>query len=345
MRVVVFGATGNVGTAVVRSLIDEPAVEHIVGVARRRPDAVLPKVTWEALDITGDPLDEVVRGADVVVHLAWAVQPSHDGRLLRRVNVTGSARVLSSVVRTGVPTVVYASSVGTYAAAPAGTTTDESWPHTGIETSEYSRDKADVEFILDTVEADHPEIRIVRLRKALVFQREGASEIKRLFLGPLVPIRWLGRHGVPLVPGDERFSFQVVHADDVGEAYRLAVTGDARGAFNIAADPVITPEVLAEVVGGRTFRGIHPRLVRGAAWLTHRLRLQRTEPGWIDLALGAPMMSTAAATSELGWQPSRSSTDTLGELLKGLAGREGTATPPLEPVRGGTARPLHRDER
>ena len=49
MRVVVIGATGNVGTAVLRALRDEDAVDEIVGVARRWPDAAPPpKTTWAA---------------------------------------------------------------------------------------------------------------------------------------------------------------------------------------------------------------------------------------------------------------------------------------------------------
>jgi uncharacterized protein YbjT (DUF2867 family) len=35
MRVLITGATGNVGTSVLEALADEPAVEEIVGLARR----------------------------------------------------------------------------------------------------------------------------------------------------------------------------------------------------------------------------------------------------------------------------------------------------------------------
>jgi len=45
-RVVVVGATGNVGTSLLRSLEHEPAVDQVLGVARRRPRLGLPKVEW-----------------------------------------------------------------------------------------------------------------------------------------------------------------------------------------------------------------------------------------------------------------------------------------------------------
>ena len=46
MRVVITGATGNVGTSLLRALVHETAVESIVGLARRRPAMVWPKTTW-----------------------------------------------------------------------------------------------------------------------------------------------------------------------------------------------------------------------------------------------------------------------------------------------------------
>src|SRR5687767_1209964 len=94
MRVVVTGATGNVGTSLVRALSADPAVTSIVGVARRRPDLQLPKVDWAAADVSGDDLEGPFAGADVVVHLAWAIQPSHRLDVVEAINVAGTRRVL-----------------------------------------------------------------------------------------------------------------------------------------------------------------------------------------------------------------------------------------------------------
>src|SRR5688500_1209392 len=118
MRVVVFGATGNVGTSLLPALVADPAVHEIVGVARRRPGLALPKVTWLAADVTADDLAPVVQGADVVVHLAWLIQPSHDERVLYEANVQGSERVFAAVAAARVPALVYASSVGAYSPGP-----------------------------------------------------------------------------------------------------------------------------------------------------------------------------------------------------------------------------------
>src|SRR5205809_2574746 len=118
MRIVIVGASGNVGFALARRLAPEPGVE-LVGVARRVPRAgAVPIAEWRACDIARDDLEEVFRGADAVVHLAWEIQPSHDLPQLIRTNITGSERVFSAVARARVPVLVYASSVGAYSRGP-----------------------------------------------------------------------------------------------------------------------------------------------------------------------------------------------------------------------------------
>src|SRR5918998_6340636 len=93
MRVVITGATGNVGTSTLDALSADPAVESILGLARRRPDLDLPKTEWAEADVVDDDLVPHFRGADVVIHLAWLIQPSRDLRTLRAANVEGTARV------------------------------------------------------------------------------------------------------------------------------------------------------------------------------------------------------------------------------------------------------------
>src|SRR5256885_15123255 len=181
MRVVVVGATGNVGTSTVRAVVEGPAVEAVVGLARRVPSARLDGVEWRQADVRSSDLASHFRGADAVVHLAWLIQPSRDLDTTRAVNVDGSARVFEAVAAAGVPALVYASSVGAYSAGPKDRLVDETWPTEGIPSSFYSRDKAIVERDLNQLEAENPELRVVRLRPGLVFQRNAATEIRRLF--------------------------------------------------------------------------------------------------------------------------------------------------------------------
>ena len=93
MRIVVTGATGNVGTSVLEALARDERVDEIVGIARRRPEWTNPKTRFVTADVAEADLRPHFAGADAVIHLAWLIQPSRDERELERVNVRGSRKV------------------------------------------------------------------------------------------------------------------------------------------------------------------------------------------------------------------------------------------------------------
>jgi nucleoside-diphosphate-sugar epimerase len=338
MRIVVTGATGNVGTSVLPALAADPAVEEIVGIARRLPGWSNPRTQWVQADVVTSPLEDVFAGADVVIHLAWLIQPSRDAAMLRAVNVDGSRRVFEAAANAGVPALVHASSVGVYSPGPDDRPVDESWPRDGVATSFYSRHKAEAERLLDAYE---DRMRVVRLRPGLIFKREAAAEIRRYFIGPLLPSPLVHPRLIPLLPLPDHLVLQAVHSYDVGEAYRLAATReDARGAYNIAADPVLDGATLGRLLGARPVR-VPAGVVRAAADLSWRAGLQPTPPGWLDMGLQVPTMDTRRAREELGWSPRYDAGEALADLLEGLRKSSGLPTPPLEPHAGGRLR--HRE--
>lgn len=338
MRVVVTGATGNVGTSLVRALGVEPAVDWVLGIARRVPDVDFEKTDWAQADVVDADLASLFAGADAVVHLAWAIQPSHDGAELERINVGGSRRVLAAVAQAGVKTLVYASSVGAYSRGPKTEAVDESWPTNGIPSSFYSRHKAAVERLLDTFEREHPDVRVVRLRPGLIFKREAAASIRRLFTGralinPLVQPRLIV--AVPDIPG---LRVQALHSDDAAEAYRLALLRDVSGPFNVAAQPVLDAGELARILGARRvpFPGRAARALTRLSWRAH---LQPTPPGWLDLGLGVPVMNTHRARTVLDWEPRFTAAEALLDLLDGFRHGAGGPTPALSAESGVTVDP------
>lgn len=329
MKVVVTGATGNVGTSTVQALSKSQEIDEIVGLARRAPTWTPPKTRWVEANVLNADLGAIFEGADAVIHLAWAIQPSRDAVTLERINIEGSRRVFEAVATAGVPKLVHASSVGAYSRGPKDREVDEDWPTEGTPTSFYSRHKVAAERELDRFEADNPETRVVRLRPALIFKDEAATEIRRLFVGPFLPSFLLRRGLLPALPRVERLRFQAVHSEDVGRAYLRAVLADVGGAFNIAAEPPLSGEEMAERIGVRSFP-VPARVVRRLADLSWRMRLQPTPPGWLDMALNVPLMSSARAREQLAWEPRHSGVEALEELLEGLRRGHGAKTPPLE---------------
>jgi UDP-glucose 4-epimerase len=338
MRIVVTGATGNVGTCVLAALAGDARVEEIVGLARRVPDWTPPRTRWEQADVAADDLRPLLACAGAMIHLAWQIQPSRDQATVERANVDGSRRVYEAAAEAGVATLVHASSVGVYSPGPKDRAVDESWPRDGVASSFYSRHKAAAERSLDAIEAAAPQLRVVRLRPGLIFQREAGPEVRRLFVGPLVPTRLLRPGLVPVLPLPRRLVVQGVHAADVGEAYRLAaLSPDARGAYNIAADPVLDPATLARLFRARP-AAVPARALRVLADAAWRARLQPSPPGWLDMGLAVPLMDTRRARDQLGWTPRHSATAALEELIAGMREPAGRPTPPLEPRAGGPLR-------
>ena len=103
-----------------------------------------------------------------------------------------------------------------------------------------------------------------------------------------------------IVPHNARLRFQAVHADDVADAYRRAIVGDARGAFNCAAEPILDGEAL------------------------FHLRLSPMPPGWVDMAHAVPLMDSSRASVVLGWKPQRDAGNgrlRAPEFLTGIGAR------------------------
>src|SRR3954464_3911146 len=90
MKILVTGASGNLGSALLRAL--EGRGHTVEGIARRIPrGGTRHGARWTALDLT-DPgslptLRALVEEADAVVNLAWALQPMRDAAYLRRASV------------------------------------------------------------------------------------------------------------------------------------------------------------------------------------------------------------------------------------------------------------------
>ncbi|WP_067813323.1 NAD-dependent epimerase/dehydratase family protein [Nocardia inohanensis] len=328
MRVVVVGATGNIGTAVVRALAADPAVTSILGLARRPPALRVDKVDWAAADIRSDELELPFRGADAVVDLAWSIQPMRRPLETWRTNITGTKRLLKAVATAQIPALIYASSAGAYSPRRDTRPVPETWPTDGWPEAGYTREKAYIERVLDQFAPANPQCRVVRLRPPFVFQRGAATEQRRMFAGPLLPNRLVRPRLIPFVPATPKLRLQAVHADDVAEACRLAILRDVSGPFNIAADPVLDAHLLAELFDARPLR-VPPRLLRSAAAVAWHLHLTPVPPQLLDAFLRLPVMDTTRARDELGWNPRFSSLDAVREVIDGVRTAADIDTPAL----------------
>ncbi|MFC7400995.1 NAD-dependent epimerase/dehydratase family protein [Citricoccus sp. GCM10030269] len=337
MRVVVLGATGNVGTALLHRLQRARTageVDSIVGVSRRgpeRPGAPFEDVEWHRIDVrdpdAGPRLAQVMRGADAVVDLVWVIRPNRVRGFLRSINVEGNRTVFQAVAQSGVPHLVYASSIGAYGQGSKTHLVDESHPTTGTPTSHYGAQKAEVEGLLNDFERENPGVLVTRLRPGLIFGARPAPEIKDYFIGDLIPARlltWLLAVGrLPVLPFPAGIRFQAVSSPDMAEAYWQVVRQRAPGAFNVAADPVLDAQTMGQLLGARRYLELPVQVFKALAAATYAARLQPTDPGWVDMAAVVPIMSTAKIRETVGWKETLTSQQAVRELLDHFSGAEG----------------------
>ncbi|WP_243056582.1 NAD-dependent epimerase/dehydratase family protein [Nocardioides sp. SR21] len=340
MRVAITGASGNVGSALVRAL--RASGHDVVGVVRRPPPSGTPGwtgVAWVTADLATDchaRLVDAFRGADAVVHLVWGFQPTHDVEYLREVGVGGTRRVLAAAAAADVPHVVHQSSLGAYAPRRDLRAVDESWPTTGIAGSPYSRHKAEGERLVEEWARRHPDVVVSVTRPGIVAQRSAGSGQLRYFLPTVVPPAVL--RVLPLLPLDNDVVIPVVHADDLAAAITAIIEKRAGGPFNIAVE-ALGADAIAEVLGARRVP-VPPALVRAAAAVSWHLHLQPVDAGWVDMAHQAPVLDSTRARTELEWRPAYDGTAALAEAVAGMVetGHDATAVLRRRTIVDGLAR-------
>jgi UDP-glucose 4-epimerase len=333
VQVAITGASGNVGSALLRRLARSGG-HRVVGISRRVPAAGFGglDVGWVSVDLTDEScvptLHRALEGVDAVVHLAWGFQPSHDQAYLEELALAGTRRVVDAVTSQGVAHLVHMSSIGAYSPKADDEPVDETWPTDGVPSSWYSRTKAAAEHMLDAHEAAGHATVVTRLRPGIIGQRSAGSALLRYGVPGLVPARALG--WLPVLPMDRRLRLPMVHADDVATAIEQALVKRAHGAFNLAAEPPVTTDVIARALGARPVHvpsSVIRPLVAGA-W---HARLQQVDPGWLDMGFALPLLDSTKARRELEWTPTVDAVSVFEETLGGMRDAASDRSPVLRP--------------
>lgn len=325
VTVAVTGPTGDVGRAFVRALERSRDVARVRALGRREIDPASEgwrKTEYQRGDVLdSDAVEQLVDGADVVVHLAFAIMGAGgDGG--RETNLQGSRNVFGAAVRAGVRRLVYTSSVAAYGFHDDNPPllTEDVRPR-GTDAHAYSKAKATVERLLSEMTVgsgtDVYVFRpcIVAGPDALMF----IGSIPYVQLGDRMPAAvWRLLDAVPVlkpVIPDNGISFQLVHHDDVAAALRAATLGRGRaGVYNLAAPGTLTMRDLAEDLGWYAIPV--PELAVGvAAGVASRLPFIPEDAQWLNALRVPVLMDTAKARRELRWRPRYGVRETLRETI------------------------------
>jgi nucleoside-diphosphate-sugar epimerase len=268
-------------------------------------------------------LAEAFRGADVVVHLAFNITGTGPRDDVRAINVDGTLNAFRAAADVGAQRFVYASSVAAYgfhADNPVGM--DEDWPTRPAKRLFYAQEKAELESLLADEAAAHPEIGLYLLRPPIVLGPHAVGA-KGVLPGPLddvvgriakvvLPLKVPVPALVPAIP------LQLIHEDDVGQAFLLCVVGDGPpGAYNIAADDIVTGVDVARALGVGAIP-VPPDPAQAAARLVSSVPIPFMQTDWVEAMSHPAIMDTAKAKRELGWAPAWTGIDALRDTLERL---------------------------
>jgi nucleoside-diphosphate-sugar epimerase len=323
LTVAVTGPTGEIGKPFVRALERSREVGRIIGMARRPFSPQ--EHGWRKVEYRqGDVLDrasvqELVAGADVVVHLAFIIVAG--SRESEHINLEGSRNVFEAAVAAGARRLVYASSVAAYGFPQLDRAIVESDPANGNPNMPYSHHKAQVEALLSEV-LDGAETDAYIFRPCIVAGPEApilVNQVPYVRWGDRVPgaVRTL-LHAVPMVRPvlpDPGVPFQLVHHDDVAIALRAGVLGRGEpGAYNLAGAGAITMADLASALGYYSVP-VPPLGVDAMAEVVARLPMMPDEVTWIEAVRRPTLMDTTRARRLLRWRPKHDAAHTLAATV------------------------------
>jgi UDP-glucose 4-epimerase len=335
LTVAVTGPTGDLGRAIVDALERSRSVKSIVGMARRPfepEERGWRKTRYRQGDVTdAGSVRELVRDADVVVHLAFAILSASSAT--RKLNVAGSRCVFEESAKAGVERICYASSVAAYGFHddnPDWLTEDV--PPRGSREHPYSQQKAEVEQVLGEVLLKHAGTVAYAFRPCIVAGPEALTllqEIPYFRLGEAMPpavTRLIASLPVlkPVIP-DPGARFQLVHEEDVARAFVAGVRGVGEpGPYNLAAGGTLTMSDLADALGWYSIPV--PRLAAQAtAEIATRLPLAPDSVAWLHSVRKPVLMKTERARKLLKWRPQHTARRTLQatvEAHRELLGRD-----------------------
>jgi dihydroflavonol-4-reductase len=305
LRALVTGATGKVGHATARTLLDAGhEVRALVRDPARAAEALPAGVEAVRGDVT-DPasLARASAGCEVVFNaMGLPEQWLADATDFERVNAHGTESVVRAAREAGVRRVVHTSTIDVFHAEP-GVPFDESHVADYPKGTAYERSKQHAEELARAAAGD---MELVFVNPAAVYGPgpEGSASLERQLFVPIV------RGRLPaLTPG----GFGVVFSEGVGAGHLLAAERGRPGERYILCDEHLMLRELAETVVRVAGRGRVPPtlpvpLARALAAAGEALaRVIRRPPlvarGELTFLLWNPVPDSSRVQRELGWRP------------------------------------------
>ena len=322
MKYVITGGSGYIGSRLTELLAGRDETERIVDLDVRPPDVPWPKTEY----VRGDVRDRAAmrellerERPDAVVHLAFLLNPIRDEARMYDIDVNGTLAVLEAASAAGVGQVLVTSSASAYGAFPDNPVPiAEDHPVRGQPDFSYARDKAEADRVCQLWAADHPDRVMTIVRPTIVFGPNVDNYISR---------GWENSSFIPVMDGVEA-DLQLVHEDDVVSAIAGLLDAKEGGAFNLAADGLMTWRESAELIGMKVremkFQTVYR--IYSWAWRLHAPRIE-SPPGNLHFLRHPWVVSNEKLKHAIGWEPAHETLGVFEETMRAKGLIEGRAEP------------------
>jgi dihydroflavonol-4-reductase len=305
MRAVVTGATGLVGHAVARALLDGGhSVRALVRDVARGAPLLPPGCEPVVGDVTAGAaaLARALDGADVLFHAAGIPESwQRDESIFDRVNLGGTRNALDAALAAGVRRVVYTSTMDVFG-APRGGTLVEGPLDPEAKRTAYERSKHAAQRVAD--EAAARGLDVVSVNPAAVYGPAPVVTGLNAFVARLLARR------IPLLPPG---GLAVVAADGLARAQVAAAERGRAGERYLVSDGYVSNRDLARAVAAAAGLPRVPRTApeallvpaaRALARLARALRFRPlVAPGELAFVLWEARVDASKARRELGFSP------------------------------------------
>ena len=237
MKVVITGVSGYIGSTICLMANGW----EIVGIDIKEPsEDVARKIDFVKMDVRDKGIKKVIDGADVVIHLAFVLNPPDDRAVARSINIGGTENVLDACAKAGVKQVIVLTSATAYGAHPDNPIPiPEDFPIRGDLNRGfwYSEDKAVQDRLTQKFAKENPNIKVCIVRPVIVFGERVENYIAEGFFKP--PMVSILTRNIP---------FQFIHELDTARAIVLMVEKEVDGPFNLAGRGIVTLKDAAKIM-------------------------------------------------------------------------------------------------
>jgi len=307
--IAITGANGFIGSNITQRMQVDPRYKVVV-LDIKKPEFLQKSTKYYKVDLTQPTVDQTIveilrhENVDTFVHLAFLTNPTKHTTYAHELEVIGTMQVLHACAEVKVKKFILGSTTMVYGASAMNPNfLTEDMPLCTNSNYSYVRDKVEAEQFVERFRKKNKDICVTVLRPCWILGPTIQNYLTRYLYSPVI-ITLLGYD--PL--------FQLVHEEDVIDAFRLAIEEDHPGIFNIVGRGVLPLSTLLKLAGKINFPMLHV-IAYPLVDMLWAMGLFGAPSGHLDFIKYIWVADGEKAAKELGFTPRYSTKETWNHFI------------------------------